>query len=46
MKFILDKQWRLEITGTLDSGIDVGLEIDEGSGKFGNENKHRALNKC
>ena len=31
--------------GTLDSEIDVGQEINIGSGKFGKKNKHRALNK-
>ena len=30
---------------TLDSGIDVGQEINVGSGKCGKKNKHRALNK-
>ena len=30
---------------TLDSGIDVGQEINIGTGKFGKNNKRRALNK-
>ena len=30
---------------TLDSGIDVGQEINVGHEKFDKKNKHRALNK-
>jgi hypothetical protein len=30
---------------TLDSGIDVGQEINIGPGKFGKNDKRRALNK-
>jgi hypothetical protein len=30
---------------TLESGIDVGKEINIGKIKFGKKNKHRALNK-
>ena len=31
--------------GTLESGMDVGQEINVGPGKFGKNNKRRALNK-
>ena len=30
---------------TLESGIDVGQEINVGPGKFDKKNNHRALNK-
>jgi hypothetical protein len=30
---------------TLELGLDVGKEINIGPGKFGKNNKHRALNK-
>ena len=30
---------------TLDSGVDVGQEINVWSGKFGKKNKCKALNK-
>ena len=33
------------VVHTLDSGIDVGQKINVGPGKFGKNNKCRALNK-
>ena len=33
------------VPSTLESGIDVGQEINVGPGKFGKKNKRRALNK-
>ncbi len=33
-----------EVKVTLESGIDVGQLINVGPGKFGKNNKHRALN--
>ena len=34
-----------KVEATLDSGKDVGQEINVGPGKFVKKNKHRALNK-
>ena len=39
------KQAKLYIPSTLESGMDVGQEINVGPGKLGKKNKRRGLNK-
>ena len=37
--------FKIQISSTLESRIDVGQGITEGPGKFVKKNRHRALNK-
>ena len=39
------KENRIDTASTLESGKDVGQEINVGPGKFVKKNKRRALNK-
>ena len=41
----IDEIFTVDLTLTLESVIDVGQGISIGPGRFGNKNKHRALNK-